>query len=107
MTMKKITKRNESNRKKCITVAFRVTPKERDELNKRIYLSGRTKQDYMLQSALEQSLIIVGNQHLYRRIIERLKDLEPLLHNIANGNSENEAVMAELRMIYEITETWE
>ena len=37
-------KRNENNRKKSITIGFRVTPKERDELYKRIHLSGRTIQ---------------------------------------------------------------
>ena len=32
-------KKNEHNRKKSITIGFRVTPQERDELYKRIHLS--------------------------------------------------------------------
>ena len=45
-------KKNEHNRQESITIGFRVTPQERDELNNRIQLTGRTIQEYMLQSAL-------------------------------------------------------
>lgn len=90
-----------------LSIGFRVSPEERDELYKRINLTGRMIQEYMLQSALCQKIVVVGNEHLRQRIIERLKELEPLLEDIAKGNQENEAVMEELRTIYEITETWE
>ena len=65
-------KRNENNRKKSITIGFRVTPNERDELYKRIHLSGRTIQEYMLQSALCQQVVVVGNSRLQKEIQERL-----------------------------------
>ena len=41
-------KKNEKNRKKYITIGFRVSPEERDELYKRINLTGRMIQEYML-----------------------------------------------------------
>ena len=74
-------KRNENNRKKSITIGFRVTPKERDELYKRIHLSGRTIQEYMLQSALCQQVVVVGNSRLQQEIQERLhsRDLQMFL----------------------------
>ncbi|MCI2147865.1 MAG: hypothetical protein LKK18_07780 [Clostridiales bacterium] len=40
--------RNYKNRKRYITVGFRVSPEQRDELYKRIHLTGRSIQDYML-----------------------------------------------------------
>lgn len=99
--------RNYKNRKRYITVGFRVSPEQRDELYKRIHLTGRSIQDYMLQSGLNQQIVVVGNERLRRRIIERLEVLEPKLDEIAKGHPDEENVMTELRMIYEITETWE
>ena len=100
-------KKNEHNRKKSITIGFRVTPQERDELYKRINLSGRTIQEYMLQSALCQQVVVVGNSRLQQEIQERLKEIEPKLDLIARGEHVEEAVMEELRTIYEIAQTWE
>ena len=100
-------KKNEHNRKKSITIGFRATPQERDELYKRIHLSGRTIQEYMLQSALCQQVVVVGNSRLQHEIQERLKEIEPKLDLIARGEHVEEAVMEELRTIYEIAQTWE
>ena len=79
-------KKNEHNRKKSITIGFRATPQERDELYKRIHLSGRTIQEYMLQSALCQQVVVVGNSRLQHKIQERLKQIEPKLDLIARGD---------------------
>ena len=100
-------KKNEHNRKKSMTIGFRATPQERDELYKRIRLSGRTIQEYMLQSALCQQVVVVGNSRLQQEIQERLKEIEPKLDQIARGEHIEEAVMEELRTIYEIAQTWE
>ena len=86
-------KSNENNRKKSITIEFRVTPKERDELYKRIHLSGRTIQEYMLQSAICQQVVVVGNSRVEQEIQERLKEIEPKLDQIARGEHIEEAVM--------------
>ena len=99
--------RNYKNRKRYITVGFRVSPEQRDELYKRIHLTGRSIQDYMLQSGLSLQIVVVGNERLCRRIIERLEVLEPKLNEIAKGHSDDENVLTELRTIYEITKTWE
>ena len=99
--------RNEKNRKRNQLLNFHLTPEDKEEIYKRVKLSGRTLQDFMTQSTLCQKIVVVGNERLRERIIDRLKVLEPLLHEIAEGKCDNELVMAELRMIYEIAETWE
>lgn len=99
--------RNEKNRRRNQLVNFHLTPEDKEEIYRRVELSGRTLQDFMTQSALCQKIVVVGNEKLRERIIDRLEELEPLLHEIAEGKCDNEMVMAELRIIYEITETWE
>lgn len=99
--------RNYKNRKRYLSVGFHLTPEQHDELYKRIHLSGRTVQDFMVQSGLHQKIVVVGNERLRKRIIERLQVLGPKLDEIAEGHSDDENVLTELRTIYEITKTWE
>ena len=99
--------RDNKNRKRRITVGFRVSPEQHDELYKRIHLSGRKIQDFMLQSGLHQQIVVVGNERLRQRIIERLEVLEPKLEEIAKGHPDDDNVLTELRIIYECTKTWE
>ena len=98
---------NTGNRKKYITVAFHIAPEQHEELYNRIRLSGRRVQDYMTQSGLYQKIVVVGNETLRRRIIERLEEIVPYLHEIEKYENLDPVVMAELRTIFEITETWE
>lgn len=95
------------NRKKSAVIGFHVTPEERELLRERVYLSGKTQQDYMLQSALCHKIVVVGNEHLRRRIIEELERLKPFLIRTEEGGKENEVIMKELRTIYEFTDKWE
>lgn len=99
--------RDNKNRKRRITVGFRISQEQHDELYKRIHLSGRKVQDFMLQRGLHQQIVVVGNERLRRIIIERVEVLEPKLDEIAKGHPDDENVLKEIRIIHEITKTWE
>ena len=98
---------NPQKRGKYITVAFHIAPKQHEELYNRIRLSGRRVQDYMTQSGLHQKIVVVGNEALRKRIIESLEEIIPYLREIEQYENLDPVVMAELRTIFEITETWE
>ena len=54
--------RDDKNRWRNVTIAFRMSPEENEELNNRVKLSGfRTKQDYIIQSVLHQKVVVTGN----------------------------------------------
>ena len=54
--------RDDKNRWRNVTIAFRMSPEENEELNNRVKLSGfRTKQDYIIQSVLHQKVVATGN----------------------------------------------
>lgn len=103
MTQKK---KDEHNRLRDIIVNFRMSPKERVQLDKRIELSGRRKQDYMIQSALCQQLIVLGNKSLYLKLKERLDEIETQLHRIEKQEDVDPIVLYELRVIFEIAAGW-
>ena len=57
------------NRNRPHTLIFRVTPRQQLELKCREFLCGRTLQDYMLQSAMTQQVIVAGDRALLERVI--------------------------------------
>ena len=61
------------------TVAFRMSPQENDELDIRVKLSGLTKQDYLINRALEKEIIVNGNPKVY---IALKKSLEQVLNEL-------------------------
>ena len=49
-------------------IAFRVSPEENAVLERKVYLSGATKQDYLIQSTLNQEIVVQGNPYVYRSL---------------------------------------
>jgi hypothetical protein len=84
-----------------------IPMREKKEYQRRVYLSGRKKREYMLQSALTGRVVVNGNHLLLERVNERLAEMEPKLHALIKGEQNDEPVLEELRTIYELTENWE
>lgn len=80
--------------------------REKKEYLRRVYLTGRRKREYMLQSALTGSVVVNGNHLLLERVDERLADLEPRIYALIQGEQNDEPLLEELRIIYELTENW-
>lgn len=70
-------KKDDKNRWLNLTVAFRVSPEENEELNMRVKLSGaETKREYIIQSVLHQQVIAKGNPLMlvtFRRELQYIK----------------------------------
>lgn len=98
-------KKDEHNRKRDVIVNFRMSPEERKELDIRVNLSGRVKQEYMIQSTLCQKIVVIGNKAFYEKIKERLEEIEPQLHKISAENIDQN-IMTELRIIVEMMDGW-
>ena len=47
-------------------VAFRMSEEENELLNRKVALSGKTKQDYIIGSNLDKDLEVPGNPYVYR-----------------------------------------
>ncbi|MBR1762789.1 MAG: hypothetical protein IJ731_05420 [Eubacterium sp.] len=65
------------------TVAFRMSPEENKELDVRVKLSGLTKQEYLINRALEKEIIVRGNPRVYialkrqlEKVLQELKTLQ-------------------------------
>ena len=95
-------KKNEHNRKRDIIVNFRMSPMERAELDERVRLSGRKKQDYMIQSSLYQKLVVVGDQRMFLSLQESLTEIEKESKRVVSADSVDMEKIAALRTVAEI-----
>lgn len=75
------------NRYRNITVGFRVSPQEADELNKVVALSGLTKQEYCYRRCMERDVVVQGNPKVYKALKINMESILSELERI-NSNSE-------------------
>lgn len=71
---------------RCVSVGFRMSPEESDQLNRLVAISGLSKQDYIINRLLEREMVVVGNPRVYKALriemerialeLERLNTLE-------------------------------
>lgn len=80
-------KKDEHNRKRDIIVNFRMSPEERAKLEQRILISEKKKQDYMIQSSLEQKLGIVANRKMLMDIQHRMDEIETELKRVVSADA--------------------
>ena len=60
--------RDEHNRWRNKTVAFRVSPEEDAQIERYVQLSGLTKQDYITRRLLCRKVIVQGNPRVYKAL---------------------------------------
>lgn len=95
-------KKDEHNRKRDIIVNFRMSPEERAELEQRILMSGKKKQDYMIQSSLDQKLEIVANRKMLMSIQERMDIIETELKRVESADALDMDKLADLKVLIEL-----
>lgn len=74
--------RDEHNRWRNKTVAFRMSPEEAKLLDEFVKLSGLNKQDYLISRVLQREVVVQGNPRVYKALRNELIDLTNQLKNI-------------------------
>lgn len=97
--------RDDKNRWRNVTIAFRVSPEENEELNNRVRLSGlRTKQEYIIQSVLHQKVVAIGNPLMFLQFRQNLQRIEEELKRIGKASEIDEELLTPIRSMLEILE---
>ena len=68
-------KRDDNNRLRSKTVAFRLTPEEKELLESLIESSGLLKQDYIIQALTSHTVTYVGSPKMARGLHEKIDAL--------------------------------
>ncbi|MGN0521132.1 MAG: plasmid mobilization protein [Eubacterium sp.] len=80
--------RDEHNRWRNKTVAFRMSPEEAKLLDEFVKLSGINKQDYLISRVLQRDVIVQGNPRVYKALRNELTNLTNQLQNVNQVDDE-------------------
>lgn len=101
-------KMDKKNRWRNTSVAFRLSKEEAEELNNRVKLCGYpTKQDYIVDSVLNQKVVAVGNPLMVVQFRKHLRIIEEELRAIERVEEIGEELFTPLRTMLEILEAFE
>ena len=87
------------NRFRSITVGFRVSPEEFDELNRAVALSGLPKQEYCYRKCMNRDIIVQGNPRVYKQLKINLEMVLSELKRIEDGAKINAELLETIRLI--------
>ena len=91
--------RDEHNRWRNKTVAFRISPEEDDLLEKFVRLSGLTKQDYITRRLLCKDVVVQGNPRVYKALRDQLAAVLDELGRIEAGQKIDDDLVDTIDMI--------
>ena len=94
--------RDEHNRWRSKTVAFRVSPEEWEQIERYVQLSGLTKQDYITRRLTHREVIVQGNPRVYKALRNNLADVLTELQRIENGGELDDELLDLIKMIADI-----
>lgn len=78
-----------------ITVGFRVSPEESEQINKAVRLSGLSKQDYITR----WDVVVQGNPRVYKAFRNELAAVLTELQRIEVGNSIDDELLNVIELI--------
>ena len=94
--------KDEHNRWRNKTVAFRVSPEEWEQIERYVQLSGLTKQDYITRRLINKEVVVQGNPRVYKALRNNLADVLTELQRIENSGSVNDELLDLIKMIADI-----
>lgn len=87
--------RDEHNRWRNKTVAFRMSPEEAKLLDEFVKLSGLNKQDYLISRVLQREVVVQGNPRVYKALRNELTNLTNQLQNVNQVDDEFLSVLTQ------------
>ena len=88
------------------TISFRISPREREEIEAKIFASVMKKKDYFIRSCIYNRVCVVGKKETVYQIVERLQEMEKHLVKLAEQvDSKEPGITSE--EIRDLQETYE
>ena len=91
--------RDEHNRWRNKTVAFRVSPEEDAQIERYVQLSGLTKQDYITRRLTHKDVVVQGNPRVYKALRDQLAAVLGELRRIEAGGDVGDELLATIDLI--------
>ena len=91
--------RDNHNRWRNKTVAFRVSPEEDTQIEAFVKLSGLTKQEYIIRRLTDREITVVGNPRVYKALRDQMKLIYQELQRLAVDEDVSPDLLETLQMV--------
>ena len=65
------------------TISFRISPREREEIEAKIFASSMKKKDYFVRSCIYNRVCVVGKKETVYQIVEKLQEMQSRMEELA------------------------
>ncbi len=65
------------------TISFRISSREREEIEAKIFASGMKKKDYFVRSCIYNRVCVVGKKETVYQIVEKLQEMQNRMEELA------------------------
>lgn len=90
------------NRFRSITVGFRVSPEENDQLNRAVALSGLPKQEYCYRRCLQRNITVTPNPRMFKALSLQIMSIQKELQRIQHGGDLSEELLEDITLIIDM-----
>ena len=94
--------RDEHNRWRNITVGFRVSPEENEQINAAVALSGLPKQEYCYRRCMNRDVVVQGNPRVYKALRDQLAAVLDELKRIETAGELRDELLENIELIARI-----
>lgn len=91
--------RDDHNRWRNITVGFRVSPEENEQINIAVALSGLPKQEYCYRRCLNRDIVVQGNPRVYKALKTELTVVLEELKRISTAGEIRDELLQDIQLI--------
>ena len=91
--------RDEHGRFRNITVGFRVSPEENEQINTAVALSGLPKQEYCYRKCLNRDIVVQGNPRVYKALRDQLAAVLDELRRIETAGDIRDELFENIELI--------
>ena len=88
------------------TISFRISPREREEIEAKIFASGMKKKDYFVRSCIYNRVCVVGKKETVYQIVEKLQEMQNRMEELA-GQIKGEKPEVTTKEIRELQTSYE
>ena len=91
--------RDKHGRFRNITVGFRVSPEENEQINAAVALSGLPKQEYCYRRCLNRDIVVQGNPRVYKALKNQLAAVLDELKRIGDAGELRDELLDNIGLI--------
>ena len=76
------------------TISFRISEREREEIEAKIVVSGLNKKDYFVRSCIYNHVCVVGKKELIYKLVRELRMMMEMLQEVTNQFEQSELFLS-------------